>query len=85
VLLPNIPAVHDYIREGETGFLYKVDNEQDLARKLQTLLSAGETIERVGLAARSATEAQFSEPIMASRIVDLLRGIVRNGSRPPPA
>ena len=82
VLLPKIPAVCDYIRDGETGFLYEVNSEQDLGRKLQALLSSGETIERVGHAARDATEAQFSEAMMADRIVGLLRDIVRNGSKP---
>ena len=40
VLLPGIPTVVDYIRDGETGFLYDVDSEQDLGDKLRTLLSS---------------------------------------------
>jgi len=83
VLLPNIPAVRDYIRNGETGFLYDADSEQDLGVKLRMLLSQTETVERVGRAARAATETQFSERMMADRIVDLIRDIYRSriGSR----
>jgi glycosyltransferase involved in cell wall biosynthesis len=81
VLLPNIPAVCDYIRDGETGFLYDVDSEQHLSTKLQALLFANEIVVRVGLAARTAIETQFSEAIMADRVVALLCDIVRNGSR----
>jgi len=80
VLLPKIAAVSDYIRDGETGFLYDVDSEQDLGSKLRSLLSENETIERVGRAARIATESQFSETAMADRIVDLLREIARNAA-----
>jgi glycosyltransferase involved in cell wall biosynthesis len=79
VLVPNIPAVLDYIRDGETGFVYDVDSEQDLSMKLQKLLSDSKTAERVGRAARAATESQFSEAIMAEKVVGLLRGIVRKG------
>jgi glycosyltransferase involved in cell wall biosynthesis len=82
VLVPNIPAVRDYIRDGETGFVYDVDSEQDLSMKLQKLLSDSKTAERVGRAARAATESQFSEAMMAARIVGLLREVVRNGSKP---
>jgi glycosyltransferase involved in cell wall biosynthesis len=78
VLLPNIQLVRDYIRDGETGFLYDINSEQDLGRKLHALLSAAETVKHVGQAARIATESQFAEALMADRIVALLRDIVRN-------
>jgi glycosyltransferase involved in cell wall biosynthesis len=84
VLLPKIPAVCDYIRDGETGFLYEVNSEQDLGRKLQTLLSSNEAVERVGRAARAESEAQFSEAMMADRIVGLLSDLVRNASTRAP-
>jgi glycosyltransferase involved in cell wall biosynthesis len=80
VLLPSIPAVRDYIRDGETGFLYDADSEQDLGMKLRELLTQTETVERVGRAARAATESQFSEAMMADRIVGLLRDILRSRS-----
>jgi glycosyltransferase involved in cell wall biosynthesis len=77
VLLPSIPAVLDYISDGKTGVLYDVNSEQDLARRLQELLSSSETVERIGRAARDATESQFAETLMADRIVALLRDAVR--------
>ena len=79
VLLPSIPAVRDYIRDGETGVLYDVNSEEDLARKLGALLSSSETVERIGRAARDATETQFAETFMADRVVALLRDVVRSG------
>jgi len=82
VLLPGIPAVVDYIRDGETGFLYDVDSEADLADKLRTLLSSEEAVRRVGRAARAASESEFSEAIMADRVAGLLHNIVRNNSTP---
>jgi glycosyltransferase involved in cell wall biosynthesis len=82
VLLPGIPTVVDYIRDGETGFLYDVDSEQDLGDKLRTLLSSDESVRRVGRAARAAIESEFSEAIMADRVAGLLHKLVRNSSTP---
>ncbi len=81
VLLPSIPAVRDYIKDGETGFLYDASSEQDFTWKLRALLSSSETVERVGRAARLAAESQFAETLMAERIVGLLRDIVRNSEK----
>lgn len=78
VLLPNIQLARDYIRDGETGFLYDMNSEQDLCRQMHALLSATETVESVGRAARVATESQFAETLMADKIVALLLDIVRN-------
>jgi glycosyltransferase involved in cell wall biosynthesis len=76
VLLPDIPAVRDYIRDGETGVLYKAGSEQDLCLKLRQLFTAGEMVQSIGRAARAATETEFSEARMAERIIQLLRNIV---------
>jgi len=82
VLLPDIPAARDYIRDGETGFTYLADSEEDLSRKLRELLSSVERVEYVGRAARSAIESQFAEEIMTTRIVDLLRMTARSRTVP---
>lgn len=80
VLASNIPAVRDYIRDGETGFLYEADHEQSLHKKLQYLLSEDDTVERVGRAARVATESEFSEAAMANQVVALLRNVAERSS-----
>ncbi len=77
VLLSDIPAVVDYITDGETGFLYRVGNEEDLYQKLRLLLSADSTVKRVGQAARQAATTQFSESMMADRVVNFLCDVVR--------
>ncbi|HTY61912.1 MAG TPA: glycosyltransferase family 4 protein [Acidobacteriota bacterium] len=79
VLLPRIPAVCDYIRDGATGFLYDVSSEEDLRQKLQMLLSSDDRVELVGRAARAAVEAEFSETVMTDRIIGLLREVAQDG------
>jgi len=78
VLVSDIPAVRDYIVDRETGFLYRPGDENDLHQKLQILLSEDGTVKRVGTAARHAVVTQFSESMMADRVVTLLRNVVRH-------
>jgi glycosyltransferase involved in cell wall biosynthesis len=78
VLISDIPAVRDYIVDSDTGFLYRPGDEDDLYQKLKLLLSADGTVKSVGTAARNAVVTQFSESLMADRVVTLLRDVVRH-------
>lgn len=78
VVVPKIPAVVDYVDDGETGALYDVNDESDLRTKLRGLISDQRAVERMGLAARAAAEGRFREEVMASRVVSLLDEIVEN-------
>jgi glycosyltransferase involved in cell wall biosynthesis len=79
VLLPKIPAVVDYIRDGETGFLYEAGNEDDLSRKLEKLLADPETVERVALSGQIATTTHFDEATMADRVAVVLQVAAQRG------
>ena len=75
-LVADIPAVLDYIKDGENGFLYKTGDTYDLRCKLEYLLKTPDAVEKAGVAAREQVVRNFSEATMAQRVFDLLEQVV---------
>jgi glycosyltransferase involved in cell wall biosynthesis len=67
---------NDYVRDGETGFLFKTGDSQDLAQKLQLLLDDRDTAQRMGQAAFAWLVQEFSESAYLEKFNRMIREVL---------
>jgi glycosyltransferase involved in cell wall biosynthesis len=60
VLAPAITGIPELITEGETGFLYPSCSGEEFVKKLQFLIHAGNSLDRMRRAARKKIERDFN-------------------------
>ena len=68
VLGARIGSIPEQIAEEETGLLYEVGNDEDLARKMDRLLSIRQNLGEMGKRARRAVEKNHSPAVHYERI-----------------
>jgi glycosyltransferase involved in cell wall biosynthesis len=79
VVVSDIPALRDYVRDGATALICRAGDATDLRDKLALLLQRPALRKRLGAAARREVEERFSEEEMAQRICAILERVVREG------
>jgi len=86
--LPNIgtdcTGIREAIRHGETGYLFKEGDVDDLTRRIVHLAKSPEMRKRMGEAGRRYVEATFSVTQYAERIIEIIIQAARSfpGTRP---
>jgi len=68
----------DYVDEGRTGLLSEIENVDDLAKKMDYLLSHPDEAERMGEAGLKRVEQEYSEEKYVLRFLDMLEEIVHS-------
>lgn len=79
VIAANVPSMRGYVKEGETALLYESGNADDLAGKMELLISDGSLRDRLGKNAGRDIRENFNEKNMAHKIerfyADVLKGL----------
>ncbi len=79
VIASNSGGPRETIIDGKVGFLFKPDDEFDLARKIDILSSDHDLNKEMGLAARKHVVGNFSWERTTDRIYDALREFISQG------
>ncbi|MEW4225654.1 glycosyltransferase family 4 protein [Rossellomorea marisflavi] len=73
----NISGSVDVIEDGKTGFVFKVGEEKDLIKKIETFLSMSfENQVKMGLAGREKVEKEFDRKIIINSYLDELDKVI---------
>ncbi|MEV4311899.1 glycosyltransferase family 4 protein [Actinocrispum sp. NPDC049592] len=72
VVIPDTPGLTDYVVPEETGLVYPVGDEDELAKCLQRLLSDPAMAAEFGAAGRRRVEQRFSTELQAARLAELM-------------
>ena len=67
----DVPGCREVVRNGETGLLVPVDAPEKLALAIAQMAASGQLRRRMGQAARSRAETEFSSTIIARKIAAL--------------
>ncbi len=67
---------NDYVRDGETGFLFDVGDSKDLAAKLDVLLESHERAKEMGEAGFRWLEREFCEEVYINKFLSMIREVV---------
>ena len=78
VIGSTVDAMHEIIREGETGYLVEPGNAEELAGRLIELLSSSELCRVMGEAGRARVKTSF----LWSQVVDRIEQDLREVARP---
>jgi glycosyltransferase involved in cell wall biosynthesis len=70
----NLAAMPEFIRPGETGFVF--DDEAELREQLVKLASAPALVETMGRAARRAVEEEFSLDVAGAAMARLYQRLL---------
>ncbi len=77
-LCSRVAAMPEFIRDGETGFVF--DDLDDLTRALQRLAADPELTERMGRAGRASVERDFDYRIAGAKLVALYDELIERAS-----
>ncbi|MBO4644040.1 MAG: glycosyltransferase family 4 protein [Alphaproteobacteria bacterium] len=78
VIGPNHGGATETIRDGETGFLFEPGNADDLAAKLDAVLSmSAEDKKRIAEKAVESVRTEFSKALMCAKTLDVYREILK--------
>ncbi len=66
---------NDYVRDGETGFLFDVGDSKDLAAKLDVLLESHERAKEMGEAGFRWLEREFCEEVYIDKFLSMIREV----------
>jgi glycosyltransferase involved in cell wall biosynthesis len=72
VVIPDTPGLTDYVVPEETGLVYPVGDEAELAKCLQRLVSDPAMAAELGAAGRRRVERHFSTELQAARLAELM-------------
>jgi glycosyltransferase involved in cell wall biosynthesis len=75
VVATKVPALLDYIEDGETGFFVEPANVQDLREKILFLLKHPEEAQRIGNNARTESEFKFTGKVMSQNIGRIIESV----------
>jgi glycosyltransferase involved in cell wall biosynthesis len=71
VVIPDTPGLTDYVVPEETGLVYPVGDEDELAKCVQRLVSDSAMATQLGWAGRRKVEREFSTELQAARLAEL--------------
>lgn len=66
-----------YIRDGEDGFVFPCGNAQALAQKIAWCVENRDRLDGMGKNARLLYEKQFSMPVFERRLMEVVRGALK--------
>lgn len=72
VVIPDTPGLMDYVVPDQTGLVYPVGNEDELAKCVKRLLSDTAMATELGAAGRRKVEREFSTELQAARLAELV-------------
>jgi glycosyltransferase involved in cell wall biosynthesis len=72
VVIPDTPGLIDYVVPEETGLVYPVGDEDELAKCVQRLVSDPAMAASMGAAGRRRVEQHFSTELQAARLAELM-------------
>jgi glycosyltransferase involved in cell wall biosynthesis len=81
VVATAVGSLPEVVADGETGFLAPLDDRRRFAGQVVTLLRNEPLARKFGEAGRQRVEALFRWEIVARRLVDLYRQVLREGRR----
>jgi glycosyltransferase involved in cell wall biosynthesis len=76
VVASAVGGLRDLVDDGHTGLLVPPGDDAALAGALAKVLEDPSVAHAMGQAARERFEREFSEPVLASRLVDHVRGVI---------
>lgn len=76
VIATAIAGIPDIVKHGETGFLIKADDGQELQQTIQTLLASSSLRHQMGKAGRSRVECEFNAAVCVPRILNVMKQAV---------
>jgi glycosyltransferase involved in cell wall biosynthesis len=77
VICSRVGAMPEFVRHGETGFVF--DTPAELTAQLRTLAGDPPLAERMGFHARRAVETEFDLRVCGAKLVDVYRGLIEGG------
>ena len=81
VVATRVGGVADLIADGRTGFVVESGDQDALVQRLESLLSNEGLRRRIGRLAREAASGRFRIAIVASKYVEVYRGMLRAPGR----
>ena len=78
IVVSNVPAMIDYVIDGDTALLCQHGNAADMAEKINYLLANPAKAQGIGKNAREALLANFTEETMAKGIYQVLTEVTGN-------
>lgn len=75
VIASNIGGVGSLVEDGVTGLLFNPGDPSDLARQIDTLWRAPESVERMGTYARKVVEERFSPAAVHRHLIEIAKEV----------
>ena len=75
VIASNLGGNGSLVETGTTGLLFKPGDSSDLARQIDALWRAPETVERMGACARSVVEERFSRAAVYRQLISIAQQV----------
>ncbi len=82
VVVADAPGLRDLVRDGETGFLFPVDDAEALASRLETLIADPSLRTRIGEQARRSVTKHYDFDSVVARHEKLYRASLVDARRP---
>ncbi len=76
VIASNLPGVRTVLKNGETGFLFKVGNAEDLAKKLVYILENESVKLRMGEQARKYMEEKYDIKLISQHLEEIYQDLL---------
>ena len=75
VVATNVGGAAEAIIDGETGYLVRSDNDEEMASRLADLLADQKKADQMGRMARKITEQRFSSEIQCAKVLSLYENL----------
>ncbi len=80
VVASRVGCVEEIVRDGKEGILVPAGDENALCLGLETLLSDAGLAQSMGRSSRARAKREFDRGVMAHRVVEIYREVIRSGS-----
>ena len=80
---PNIPAVPEIVRDGESGALVPAGDREALVRAIIALMESPVLRERMGRAARQSVADRAAVPVYAAQLSSIIGKVLTSDVRQP--
>lgn len=78
IVATNVGGIPELMKDGETGFLVKKGNEQELIEKLSFLINNEKESKQMGEKGRAFVEENFSWGKIIKEIVNKIKDLIQN-------
>jgi glycosyltransferase involved in cell wall biosynthesis len=76
IITTDVPGCHHVVTDNYNGLLCKLKDAHDLAQKMKSMMSfSDEILKSMGLNGRKKVEREFSEEVVISKYVNVLKGL----------